>query len=62
MQEEPPTEDQLKNIIEYVGTHKISTLVKGAKTELEAFKKLKESGDNFQRPVVCCPSPLSWDL
>jgi hypothetical protein len=52
VQEEPPTEDQLKTIIDYIGTNKISTLVKGAKTELEAIKKLKENGDNFQRPVV----------
>lgn len=53
--EEPPTEDQLKSILEYVGTSEISKLVKGAKTELEAVKKLKENGENFQRPVVRFP-------
>ncbi|CAG8974065.1 hypothetical protein HYALB_00009567 [Hymenoscyphus albidus] len=50
--EEPPTEDQLKSILEYVGPSEISKLVKGANTELEAIKKLKESGANFQRPVT----------
>ncbi|KAF4610404.1 hypothetical protein G7Y89_g15715 [Cudoniella acicularis] len=50
--EEPPTEDQLKNIIEYIGVSKIPTLIKGAKTELEAIKKLKENGENFQRPIT----------
>lgn len=50
--EAPPTEDQLKNIIEYLGASKISSIVKGAKTESDALKKLKESGENFQRPVV----------
>lgn len=55
MTEEPPTEDQLKSILEYVGASEISKLVKGAKTELEAVKKLKENGENFQRPVVGFP-------
>ncbi|KAG9239495.1 thioredoxin-like protein [Amylocarpus encephaloides] len=50
--EEPPTEDQLKSILEYVGAAKISSIVKGAKTEADAMKKLKDSGDNFQRPVT----------
>jgi hypothetical protein len=50
--EEPPTEDQLQNIIEYIGATKIPELVMGAKNEAEALKKLKESGNNFQRPVV----------
>jgi hypothetical protein len=62
VQEEPPTEDQLKTIIEYIGAHKISSLVKGAKTELEAVKKLKENGDNFQRPVVSPRRPPMLSL
>ncbi|KAJ2985880.1 hypothetical protein NUW58_g5299 [Xylaria curta] len=53
--EEPPTTDQLKTILDYVGQSKISTIVQGAKTENEALKKFKESADNFKRPVVCAP-------
>lgn len=51
--EEPPTQDQLKNILEYVGGQKISTIIKGARDEADAMKKLKENSENFQRPVVC---------
>jgi ABC-type Zn uptake system ZnuABC Zn-binding protein ZnuA len=51
--EDPPTADQLKTILEYVGKSKISSIVQGATTENEALKKFKESTDNFKRPVVC---------
>ena len=50
--EEPPTEDQLKNILEYLGPQNAGSVIKGAKTEAEAMKLLKQSGENFQRPVV----------
>lgn len=52
MTEEPPTEDQLKSILEYVGAQKAGTIIKGAKDEADAMKKLKENSENFQRPVV----------
>lgn len=52
MTEEPPTEDQLKNILEYVGVGKIGSIVKGAKDEAGALKSFKGSGEAFQRPVV----------
>ncbi|RYP22189.1 hypothetical protein DL765_001837 [Monosporascus sp. GIB2] len=50
--EDPPTTDQLRTILEYVGKNKISSVVNGASTENEALKKFKESADNFKRPVV----------
>ncbi|RYP26750.1 hypothetical protein DL768_011585 [Monosporascus sp. mg162] len=50
--EDPPTIDQLRTILEYVGKNKISSVVNGASTENEALKKYKESTDNFKRPVV----------
>jgi len=50
--EEPPTQDQLKSILEYVGAQKAGTIIKGAKDEADAMKKLKENTENFQRPVV----------
>jgi len=50
--EEPPTQDQLKSILEYVGAQKTSTIIKGAKDEADAMKKLKENSENFQRPVT----------
>jgi len=50
--EEPPTVDQLKNMMEYLGGEAASKLVQGATNESEALKRLKESGEAFQRPVV----------
>lgn len=53
--EDPPTPDQLKSILEYVGAQRASTIVKGAKDEADAMRKLKENAENFQRPVVSPP-------
>ncbi|KAG4439292.1 hypothetical protein IFR05_005225 [Cadophora sp. M221] len=50
--EEPPTQDQLKSILEYIGVQKASTVIKGAKDEADAFKKLKENSGSFQPPVT----------
>src|SRR5271170_2766774 len=50
--EDPPTPDQLKSILEYVGAQKAGTIIRGAKGEADAMRKLKENVDNFQRPIV----------
>ncbi|KAI1842592.1 hypothetical protein JX265_012584 [Neoarthrinium moseri] len=50
--ESAPTPDQLKSILEYVGTGKISSVISGASSEKDALRKFKESNDNFKRPVV----------
>ena len=50
--DDAPTGDQLRSILEFVGARKASQLVKDARDEADAMKKLKENGDNFQRPVV----------
>ena len=55
--EEPPTEDQLHSILEYVGAQRAGEIISGAKNETDALKKLKINKGSFQRPVVC--SPLS---
>jgi hypothetical protein len=54
--EDPPTSDQLKSILEYVGAQKAGSIIKGAKDEVDAMRKLKENADNFQRPVVSARS------
>jgi hypothetical protein len=51
--ESPPTSDQLKTILEYVGAQRIGSIIKGATDEDEALRKFKENAENFQRPVVC---------
>lgn len=50
--EAPPTGDQLKNILEYLGGGAAGTVIQGARDESDALRKLKENGDAFQRPVV----------
>jgi replicative superfamily II helicase len=50
--EAPPTADQLSSILEYVGAGKAAQLVKGASSQSDALKKLKETPDNFVHPVV----------
>lgn len=50
--ENAPTPDQLSSILEYVGVGKASQLVKGASSQSDALKKLKENSENFLRPVV----------
>ncbi|KAF4441351.1 fatty acid desaturase [Fusarium austroafricanum] len=50
--EDPPTDDQVKTILEYVGTSGISNVIKGANSEKDALRKFKESKENFIRPVV----------
>ncbi|KAA6413898.1 MAG: duf1687 domain-containing protein [Lasallia pustulata] len=50
--EDPPTSDQLRSILEYLGARRAGDVVKGAKDEADAMKKLRESGENFKRPVI----------
>lgn len=57
--EDPPTQDQLKTILEYVGANKIGSIINGASTEKEALKKFRENSETFQRPVVRYASSLA---
>ncbi|KAI1122214.1 DUF1687-domain-containing protein [Nemania abortiva] len=50
--EEPPTADQLKTILEYVGKNKISSIIQGATSENDALKKFNGSPDSFKYPVI----------
>ncbi|KAL8671129.1 MAG: hypothetical protein Q9168_004362 [Polycauliona sp. 1 TL-2023] len=52
--EDPPTSDQLRSILEYVGSGagRAGQIVEGATGETDAIAKLKENPDSFQRPVV----------
>jgi hypothetical protein len=49
----------LKSILEYLGPGGVGKVTKGAKDAADAVKKLKASGDNFERPVVSFSS-LPW--
>lgn len=52
IQEGPPTNDQLNNILEYVGSAKVGSVVSGASDISDAMRKFKASEKAFQRPVV----------
>ena len=50
--EEGPTEDQLRNIIEFAGSDRAKDVVEGATSVSDALRKLKEDGKRFKYPVV----------
>lgn len=52
IQEGPPTGDQLKSLLEYIGGHNAGKLIMGARDTSDALAKLKEDAELFQRPVV----------
>ena len=47
-----PTNDQLRNILQYIGEDRASLVVKGAGSVTEAIKKLEQDTNLFQHPVV----------
>ncbi|KAL5395914.1 hypothetical protein PMIN02_003653 [Paraphaeosphaeria minitans] len=51
--EAPPTADQLKSILDYLGGPRTaSKVVSGAQDETDAMRRLKADGETFLRPVV----------
>lgn len=51
--EAPPTTDQLKNILDYLGgTGAAGKVINGAENESDAMRRLKADGGAFQRPLV----------
>lgn len=51
--EAPPTRDQLKNILEYLGgAGAAGKVVSGASNESDALRRLQADGTTFQRPLV----------
>ena len=51
--EEPPTADQLKSIIDYLGgPEAASKVIRGAQDESDAMRRLKADGETFERPLV----------
>jgi hypothetical protein len=59
--EAAPTPDQLSSILDYVGAGKAAQLVKGASSQSDALKRLKDNPDDFVRPVVSnCTRPARF--
>lgn len=51
--EEPPTTDQLKTILDYLGgAEAAGKVIRGAADESDAMRRLKADGEAFERPVV----------
>jgi hypothetical protein len=59
VQEAPPTEDQLRSILEYVGSQNIGDVVKGAMTEAEALRVFERDNGSFARPLVSLPNSFA---
>jgi hypothetical protein len=57
--EAPPTSDQLKNILEYLGGSP-NKVIPGASDVTDAMRRLKADGDAFQRPLVSVLVHLCW--
>lgn len=52
IQEGPPTGDQLKSILEYIGGHNAGKIISGARDASDAMAKLKQDAELFKRPLV----------
>ncbi|KAK4042491.1 thioredoxin-like protein [Parachaetomium inaequale] len=50
--ETPPTADQLRTILDYVGKQRAGTIVEGATDEQEALRRYRENAERLQRPLV----------
>ncbi|MCJ1460397.1 hypothetical protein MMC28_010777 [Mycoblastus sanguinarius] len=50
--EDPPTSDQMRSILEYVGARQASQVVTGARDEADAIKLLAENANRFKPPVT----------
>ena len=50
--EDPPTSDQLRSILEYVGAMRAGQIIEGAKDEGDAIRKLGQNKNSFKAPVV----------
>ena len=55
--EDPPTVDQLRTILEYMGASNASRLVEGAKDSENAIQRLRENPKTFRPPLVSAPTP-----
>lgn len=52
VQETEPTADQLRSILEFMGSGSASKIVQGASDENDALEKVNKGGSAFQRPVT----------
>ena len=50
--EDAPTLDQVQTILQYVGQNGASQVIKGARDDKDAVRKVKENKDNLLRPLV----------
>ncbi|KAH6628355.1 thioredoxin-like protein [Chaetomium tenue] len=50
--EAPPTADQLRTILDYVGKARVGSIVKGADDQEEALRRFAENVESLQRPVA----------
>ncbi|KAK8216079.1 thioredoxin-like protein [Phyllosticta capitalensis] len=52
IQEAPPTTDQVRTILEYIGQERAGEIIQGANSEEEAVRKFKLNAGSISRPLV----------
>ena len=57
--EDPPTTDQLRTILDYIGAKRAKDLVEGATDTENAIRKFKQDSGKFKAPVVSLPQYYS---
>ena len=50
--EVPPTRDQLKTILDYIGAWRVKEVVEGARDENDAVTRLNQDPSTFKAPIV----------
>ena len=55
--EEPPTHDQLRSILDYVGASRAGEVIEGATSDKDALAKWKRDQNSFKRPIVKWHAP-----
>ncbi|EGP92432.1 unnamed protein product [Zymoseptoria tritici ST99CH_1A5] len=52
IQEEPPTEDQVNSILEFLGPSSAGTVIRDATGTTDAMRKFRQDQSAFQRPIT----------
>ena len=62
IQEAPPTTDQVRTILEYIGQERAGEIIQGANSEEEAVRKFKLNASSISRPLVSRPACPMFQL
>jgi hypothetical protein len=52
IQEEPPTEDQVNSILEFLGPSHAGSVIRDATGTTDAMRKFRQDASAFQKPIT----------